>query len=137
MHQQHKPKSRQVIPFQGCVQPRYCRPQAHGPTTTVATCSCGAVRYDNLNPPFKETGTWNEFSDKGEYPVTMNIKIILHVPGDLPAKYHVPTNLYLPSSTARILLATLRQALATGDASPLEGRKTDSREGEETPDQPA
>ncbi len=48
--------------FTYCARPDRCNPAAHGWTTSMDFCRCGAVRQTNCNGRHVERGEWTEAS---------------------------------------------------------------------------
>jgi hypothetical protein len=51
-------------PFQDCVAPDWCTPEAHGHITDVVECRCGAIKLSNINGPNREIGPWQRATEE-------------------------------------------------------------------------
>ena len=61
MHRhQARERYRTVLPFRGPIPGARANPAAHGNVCVADGCSCGALRYTNVNGRHVERGPWTE-----------------------------------------------------------------------------
>ena len=69
MHRCRKQVTIMIVPFDGnCADPGRCNPRAHGGTTTVDLCACGAKRRTNRTGEQIERGGWWPCEGWDDYP---------------------------------------------------------------------